>query len=106
MREPRCIDAFVLRDMAIDSMESNPHVNKAIARNHRLEHEHFLRLIALCPTIEAEPVKHGRWVNDGFRWFCNRCSHNALADYDTGSEVLSKVCPNCGAKMDGGADHA
>ena len=43
-------------------------------------------------TIEAEPVRHGRWV-DGIK--CNCCGQ-----VDT---TKPNYCPNCGAKMDGGA---
>ena len=53
-----------------------------------------------APTIEAEPVKHGRVVTSTDRWHtmhqnCSECGEelewNAYPNY----------CPNCGAKMDG-----
>lgn len=51
-----------------------------------------------APTIDAAPVKHGRWVQEEDRdnhWHCSNCivvwgvTHRAF-----------KYCPNCGAKMD------
>lgn len=63
------------------------------------------------PTIEAEPVKHGRWVPieyDGYAdgnpvwdlWECSECQEEHSGDEDT----LTPYCPNCGAKMDGGGN--
>ena len=61
------------------------------------------------PTIEAEPVRHGRWI---FRMngscACSECDETFY--YEIGN-----YCPNCGAKMDvtdinvgnkGGDNHA
>lgn len=74
----------------------------AVCINHP---EHLLKEDALCvidsiPAADVEPVKHGRWVFDGQDHFCDRCNRNALCDKMTGEEVLSVVCPSCGAKMD------
>ena len=49
------------------------------------------------------PVRHGRWVKRGRRWQCTNCK--VLMSIDgTPKENLLNYCPNCGAKMDGGAD--
>lgn len=52
------------------------------------------------PTIEAEPVRHGRWVhhNGGYsdHFECTACGDDIVL---TGKW---RFCPNCGAKMDGG----
>lgn len=59
-------------------------------------------------TIEAEPVRHGRWElhgNDddcGCSYFCSEC-HNSYDEdwfYTHGEYTPFKRCPNCGAKMD------
>ena len=66
--------------------------------------------IADAPTIEAEPIKHGRWehykteITDDdimggeheFKRF--RCS---ICGYDVGGNSEFHYCPKCGAKMDG-----
>ena len=59
-------------------------------------------LIAKQHTIEAEPVRHGRWddSNDGIIPYCTVCgrSHRCF-------DRTPNFCPHCGARMDGGADN-
>ena len=53
------------------------------------------------PTIEAEPVRHGRWImvrdryNQPLGQKCSKCGRRVK----NGGE---NYCPECGAKMDGG----
>lgn len=55
------------------------------------------------PTIDAVPVVHGRWIDLGRNYYTvvSQCSE-CCAKYD----FRSPYCPNCGAKMDGGAEDA
>ena len=74
--------------------------------------ETALAVADVAPTIDAVPVVHGRWVKaNGMmppeyhgRKCCSVCDAFALSDF-YGRERLSDFCPNCGAKMDGGADN-
>ena len=54
--------------------------------------------LAKAPTIEAEPVKYGRWLPQtllGQRvWDCSECATLGSPHW--------KRCPVCEAKMDGG----
>ena len=46
-----------------------------------------------APTIEAEPVRRGRWVLDGkYNRHCSLCNENVVWSFN--------YCPNCGAKME------
>ena len=73
------------------------------------------------PAADVAPVVHGLWIpireSEMTGWdpavagrdpiggyICSACKEEAV--YDCNDEfVLSKYCPNCGAKMDGGADN-
>ncbi len=62
-----------------------------------------IAIIKNAPTIEAEPVKHGRWKwhnEDGWYYSCSVCGHNAYGNTDNIVSGLWAYCPNCGAKMD------
>ena len=58
----------------------------------------LLGLIDNAPTVDAVPVVHGHRVDDG--GFYTRCSQ-----CDGVLPLCANYCPNCGAKMDGGANH-
>lgn len=59
-----------------------------------------LKDINNAPTIEAEPVRHGRWEYIGGYGYQHRCSKCFMcAGYRT------NYCPNCGTLMDKGADN-
>jgi Zn finger protein HypA/HybF involved in hydrogenase expression len=55
-------------------------------------------LIKRLPIIEAEPIKHGRWIMKQHLIFhqqlpyCSECDKTGIFKYD--------YCPHCGAKMD------
>lgn len=52
--------------------------------------------LMLAPTIDAEPVQHGRWESECEPHYkCSCCGH-WMHLYQPMS-----YCPNCGAKMDG-----
>ena len=59
-----------------------------------------------APTIEAEPIRHGRWIPTEYdsyadgapvwdKWECSECGHEHNGEEDT----LTAFCPDCGAKM-------
>ena len=69
-------------------------------------------LLRVAPAADVAPVVHGRWIHSRYEDCseqfelvkCSQCNHEAyaMAFYVRGGNY----CPNCGAKMDGGADNA
>lgn len=60
-------------------------------------------LMKTLPTIEAEPVKHGRWEDGAFENSkkCSICGRYATKIHAYNQPVFDYVvCPYCGAKMD------
>ena len=67
----------------------------------------ILKLIDQQPTIDAEPVRHGKWANDAMGVLrCSEC--NAQAPWRFIGIMYDEVdyrwkanyCPQCGARMD------
>ena len=54
-------------------------------------YEAFLYEIVHEPTIEAEPVRHGKWIIEDGHVCCSECGEISK-EYN--------YCPNCGARMD------
>ena len=99
----RYIDPYQLADKVAESMRDNPHEGK-IALNHRLEHEHFLRMIALAPDADVEPIVHAHWIykpleTDGDWWLyhCSACANLSARP--------RAYCAECGAKMEVKVEH-
>ena len=74
------------------------------------EHQHYdywsdeyyvtVRDIENAPTVDAEPVKHGHWINDfSSPLKCSSCGIVSKANEFTLRRDF-KFCPYCGAKMD------
>lgn len=57
------------------------------------------------PAADVAPVVHGWWNADETCSLCGEKSTEGL-DATKWDYWLPNYCPNCGAKMDGGADHA
>ena len=85
--------------------------------------ETFRRYKALqdALTIDAVPVVHAMWipsesdfddddtlfdVEEWCDWQCCACREDICYDDPMPIRLLPKYCPNCGARMDGGDDHA
>ena len=68
------------------------------------ERSAFKHDIADAPAVDAEPVRHGRWIYkpawsnaDWGVYLCSECNKPYWWNTD-------HYCPNCGAKMDGGGE--
>lgn len=65
----------------------------------------FLNLIDAQPTIEAEPVRHGHWIDKptgkygNWQSYCSACGkHSQIGGIE--SNRHKPRCPWCGAHMD------
>lgn len=63
-----------------------------------INRDDVIALIAEQSTTDVEEVKHAKWEinSDGYYPYCSNCYTEPK------NGVMSKRCPECGAKMDGG----
>ena len=68
--------------------------------------QHSIKRLDNAPTISAVPVVHGRWEYSFGSYSTPKCSCCGWhIPYSEDSELDARnYCPNCGAKMDGGAE--
>lgn len=65
-------------------------------------------MIELLPAADAEAVRYGQWVTP--HWMncyyccnCSACGGEAMhREYQWNKKGIYPICPNCGARMDGG----
>lgn len=57
-----------------------------------------LEILDEAPTVDAEPVVHGHWIDDGVWDVCSVCGRAFLKVHLNGNPTFN-YCPNCGAKM-------
>ena len=60
--------------------------------------------VVMLPAADVAPVRHGRWGTHSDRpdsLICSVCN----CGFDMWKHDPHNYCPNCGAKMDGGADN-
>ncbi len=63
----------------------------------------LIRLLEKAPTVDAVPVVHGRWDENGY---CTNCGKHAPFWSVSSCYYKSPYCQSCGAKMDGGIENA
>lgn len=56
--------------------------------------ESVLEYAENLPTIEAKPVKNGRWIEHDKKTWCTLCGKS-------NKDYKPPFCPHCGARMDG-----
>ena len=67
----------------------------------------FIKFLKNRPTVDAEPIRHGRWIQSKTvptYHHCSLCKATHRMKMSCNVYVFTKYCPNCGAKMDGGKD--
>ena len=81
---------------------------EAMPKNDEIFSFEVRRVICNAPAVDAEVVRHGRWIMRGGYIRCSECDAKTLWK-DTGGtggfsheyeQVRANYCPNCGAKMD------
>ena len=100
MPEVRLIDADALIQNHCGAC-----ANKEFCAEESCPYYEIRRRIETAPTIAAEPVKHGRldYRHEDDWCYCSVCGTDA--EGSDGECLETKYCPNCVAKMDGGAEN-
>lgn len=87
----------------IDADALNLEYEVDMADDWKTAHE-IANIVKYAPTIDAEPVRHGKWIDEGqaddffphHTWRCSECGEQVL---EIGVPWY-KHCPECGARMD------
>lgn len=97
---------YIGREAAIKAMEKADYTLIADDAD-SCKVDYLREIIESVPAADVVPVVHGRWERDeDGDWYCTNC-YEVVAICESGRERTYRkpYCPNCGAKMDGGADN-
>lgn len=103
---------LISRNKLYTALRRQPH--RAIDDREYILRDAVLEKINIAPSVDAVEVVHGRWETNtsDARTRCSVCKVNLPGiwyyngeDQDENYEEIDPTpfCPNCGAKMDGGA---
>lgn len=85
-------DDLILRSALLEAMPKNDELLSYEVR----------RVICNASAVDAEPVRHGKWVlNKHYGDYeCSVCGEGNFRAWDFREHTMN-YCPNCGARMDG-----
>ena len=75
-----------------------------------VDEDTILDLVDSVSTADVAPVVNGKWIrphwkNSNYCCDCSECGGEAMhRDYQWDKNGIYPICPNCGARMDGGTD--
>ena len=87
------MDDLISREAAIAIMQAKGEMAMGTPGTVFYSAAHMLEMM---PAVDAEPVRHGRWIKKIGCVKCSTCFEDCWAD----SEPSYEFCPYCGAKMD------
>lgn len=95
-------------DAALDGVANILDYEIAKGNSGSISRKGVVDMLTTLPTVDAVPVKHGRWI----KWFevvhdaycisyaphykCSECN----TEYDQYDAMRMNYCPNCGVKLD------
>lgn len=92
---------YIAREALLEQLKAMESYNTSPM--YRRGYDDCVEAILKAPAADVAPVVHGRWIQvDSTKCRCSHCDIIGLiALYPHGDK---NFCPNCGAKMDGGAE--
>ena len=103
---------YIERDALVKTTEETPFTMSMFSTVDECKGANMARLtlaaiFKILPTADVVEVRHGRWVKSGQSFVYPHKFRNyscSMCGYDI-EKAKCNYCPNCGARMDGGADN-
>ena len=89
------IDDFISRQAVLDLSTYAPIAPICVGSSIVWRHIIFTSDVKYLPPADVQPIKFGKWIEDGCITKCNQCGEKKRFPHWS-------FCPNCGADMRGG----
>ena len=99
------MDEYIERSAGVSILRAK--ANMAVLMDAAPYFEKAAQMLEKLPAADVAPVVHGRWEFLGPNRLIKECMCGTCSACKVRSKYIvnTMLCPNCGAKMDGGADH-
>lgn len=93
---------LISRSTVIEILQAK--ADMAVSTNAQMVYLNAARMVKIIPAVDAEPVRHGQWVEeevyDGDVYYdCSACGESwVLLDGNPADNGMD-YCPHCGARM-------
>jgi hypothetical protein len=97
------MDEYISREEVVEEIKSRiSTAENAWESGYNTAMAEIREWIKRIPSADVQPVKHGRWINEGFlNIYCSNCSKTPDG---WPTPMQTDYCPNCGARMDGDSE--
>lgn len=95
----RLIDADDLRNRMYNESFINDSDSQRWDSGCWIRYKMFENCLSASQTIDAEPVKHGRWIWKDGAYYCTECQYHMRNNTLEVFDGEYHYCPNCGSKM-------
>lgn len=96
---------YIEREAAVKIAEKYSLANGSVLGRHSGLADCIASEIAALSAADVVPVAHGRWGTGRFNLETGNYEEQCTRCRNFSKEYGKPYCPNCGAKMDGGADN-
>ena len=99
---------YIAREALLEQLKAMESYNTSPM--YRRGYDDCVEAILKAPAADVVPVEHGEWIrphwkNSDYCCDCSECDGEAMhREYQWDKKGIYPICPNCGAKMDGGAE--
>ena len=100
---------YIAREVLLAQLRAMESYN--VSPMYRRGYDDCVATVLNAPAADVVPVVHGHWIwhEEEFEYECSAChcrfGYNHMFElFDHGFQYAN-WCPNCGSKMDGGADN-
>ena len=97
---------YIEREAAVKIVEKYSLANGSVLGRYSGLADCIASEIAALPAADIAPVVHGRWGTGRFNLETGNYEEQCTRCRNFSKEYGKPYCPNCGAKLDGGADNA
>lgn len=97
---------YIEKQAAVKIVEKYSLANGSVLGRHSGLADCIASEIAALPAADIAPVVHGRWGTGRFNLETGNYEEQCTRCRNFSKEYGKPYCPNCGAKLDGGADNA